>query len=64
VREHEALVWEITYCQAPALHEHATVWLSTLDGDRRGDHAIFLRDADGRRYNPCAATAGRTSPDG
>jgi len=53
VRAHGALVWSVTYCQPPTRHENATIGFRTFDGSGTGDHVVFLRDADGKSYDPC-----------
>ena len=54
VRAHGALMWGVSYCKPPALYEHATISLMTFDSSGIGGHAVFLRDANGKPYDPCA----------
>jgi len=53
VRAHGALQWSVVYCHAPTRYENASIGFSTFDGGGGGGHAVFLRDADGKSYDPC-----------
>jgi hypothetical protein len=53
VRAHGALRWRVTYCTEEARHEFATIWMDTYDGSGLGTHPAVLKDANGKRYDPC-----------
>jgi hypothetical protein len=59
VRAHGSLTWELSYCQPQARYEYGTLWLTTFDGHRESGHAIFLRDEQGKSYDPCRGELSR-----
>ncbi len=53
-RDHGSLRWQILYCSTEPRPEYATVSFYTYDGSGIGSRSMFLRDATGRTYDPCA----------
>ena len=53
-RDHGSLRWDILYCSTEPRPEYATVSFYTYDGSGIGSRSVFLRDASGRTYDPCA----------
>lgn len=56
VRAHGSMLWRVTYCQPEARLEFAEFGFFTFDGSGGGSRSAFLRDENGKSYDPCVRT--------